>query len=155
MIFIFNFYLKGSRINQILIYSKNIDKKTKIVNSTLFNRSETKFIQEAGIWKIELRTKGKLIMTKNFLVIPSDNDVLFEGENGPMKREWIDNFKLFYKYDSTCFKSIENSELQQSYSHTKMFKSCVDSAEWSSFYPDPKSDLISSIGVDTKLRLTI
>ena len=120
----------------------NLNITFNIVNSTLFNRNKNKIIKDVGIWKIELRTNGKLIFTKNFLVISSDSSLVIEKESGHMKKEWIENFKLFYKFESICFKAIENSKLNQSYFHAKMFKRC-EAAKWSSFYPDPKSDIFS------------
>ena len=48
----------------------------------------------------------------------------------------------YWSFDSLCVKSIENIQTNQTYYNGKIFKSCLD-ADWSTFYPDPKSDLTS------------
>ena len=104
----------------------------------MFHRNEKiKALNLPGIWKIELRHEGKLILFKKFLVIPNEN--IFDQEH---QSKWLNIFEQFWSFDSTCIKSIVNTQKNQTYAHGKMFKSCMESgAEWSTFYPDPKSDL--------------
>ena len=102
-----------------------------IFNSTLFTRNKkSKVLRVSGEWKIEMRHFGKLLLTKKFLVIPDNDETNF-------KENLLGNY---WAFDSICVKSIENIETNQTYSNGKMFKSCLG-AEWSTFYPDPKSDL--------------
>ena len=104
-----------------------------IFNSTLFARNKkSKVLRVFGEWKIELRHFGKLLLTKKFLVIPAYDEINF-------KENLLENY---WSFDSICIKSIENIQTNQTHSHGKMFKSCLD-AEWSTFYPDPKSDFSS------------
>ena len=121
-----------------------------LFNSTLFPRNKkSKVLRVFGEWKIELRQMGKLILFKKFLVI-ADNETLLDES----KSEWLNLFEKFWSFDSICVKSIENIQTNQTYSHGRMFKSCMgdDGAEWSTFYPDPKSD-IDNLGIDLKLRI--
>ena len=107
-----------------------------IFNSTLFARNKkSKVLRVFGEWKIELRHFGKLLLTKKFLVIPVNDENNYKGNL----------FWNYWSFDSICVKSIENIQTKQTYSHWQMFKSCMgdDGAEWSTFYPDPKSDLTS------------
>ena len=115
-----------------------------IFNSTLFTRNKkSKVLRVSGEWKIEMRHFGKLLLTKKFLVIPENDESNFK-ENLLGK---------YWSFDSICVKLIENIQTNQTYSHGKMFKSCMgdDGAEWSTFYPDPKSD-IDNLGIDYKFR---
>jgi hypothetical protein len=65
------------------------------------------------------------------LVIPENDETNFK-EN---------LFGKYWSFDSICVKSIENIQTNQTYSHANMLKSCLgNGAEWSTFYPDPKSD---------------
>ena len=104
-----------------------------IFNSTLFARNKkSKVLRVFGEWKIELRHFGKLLLTKKFLVIPENDE-----------RDFKENLLgKYWSFDSICVKLIENIQTNQTYSHGTMFKSCLD-AEWSTFYPDPKSDFSS------------
>ena len=122
--------------------------KEGIFNSTLFKRNEEKFIKMPGIWSCEFRYQGKVFMTKKFLVLPK----IEEFENGREISEIYKNFEIFWKHNSICVKSIENQDLKISYFHSKFFKSCFDSTQWSTFYPDPKSDLEENFGLDFKSR---
>ena len=121
-----------------------------IFNSTLFRRSDEKYIKKAGKWSCEFRYKGKVFMAKKFLVIPSHD--IFESGNSDVKNEWYKNFETFWRHNSICVKSIENRNYQKSYFHSRMFKNCFDSAKWSTYYPDPKSDLEQSFSLDFKSR---
>jgi hypothetical protein len=116
-------------LNDIVTYN--------IFNSTLFPRNKkSKVLRVYGEWRIELRHFGKLLLTKKFLVIPENDETLFHE----IKSEWLNSINKYWSYDSICVKSIENIKTNQTFSHAKMFKSCLR-AEWSTFYPDPKSDL--------------
>ena len=108
----------------------------------LHNNEKIKFLSEAGEWKVELKYLGKLILFKKFLVLPKE--IVFESK-------WLKLLNKYWSFDSLCMKSIENIQTNQTYSHGKMFKSCI-AAEWSTFYPDPKSDLTNG-GIDLKLRI--
>jgi hypothetical protein len=140
---------KGVKFTQNFLSLSDIEKNHNIINSTLFRRDvKRKFITLTGLWKVELRHMGKLILFKKFLVI-SDNETVFEES----KSEWLNLFEKYWSFDSICVKSIENIQTNQTYSHGKFFKSCMDDgAEWSTFYPDPKSD-IDNLGIDLKLRI--
>ena len=58
------------------------------------------------------------------------------------KNDMITNMAFFIKFESLCVYSIENTASSQSYFHRKLFKSCYDSAQWSTYYPDPKIENI-------------
>ena len=141
---------KDAKFTQNFLSLSDIEKNHNIINSTLFRRHvNRKFISLTGVWKVELRHMGKLVLFKKFLVI-SDNETLSD-EN---KSEWLNLFEKCWSFESSCIKSIENIQTNQTYSHGKMFKSCMgdNGAEWSTFYPDPKSD-IDNLGIDLKLRI--
>ena len=141
---------KGATFTQNFLSLSDIEKNHYIINSTLFRRHvNRKFISLTGVWKIELRQMGKLILFKKFLVI-ADNETLFDES----KSEWLNLFEKFWSFDSICVKSIENIQTNQTFSHGSMFKSCIG-AEWSTFYPDPKSNLEDNFGIDFKSRKLI
>jgi hypothetical protein len=116
-----------------------------IINSTLLHNNEKiKFLNVAGEWKVELKYLRKLILFKKFLVLPKENF---------SESKWSKLINKYWSFDSICMKSIENIQTNQTYSHGKLFKSCMENgAEWSTFYPDPKSDLTNG-GIDLKLRI--
>ena len=108
----------------------------------LNNNEKIKFLNVAGEWKVELKYLRKLILFKKFLVLPKENF---------SESKWSKLINKYWSFDSICMKSIENIQTNQTFSHGKLFKSCLE-AEWSTFYPDPKSDLTNG-GIDLKLRI--
>ena len=135
--------LKGVKVKEDTFNLNNLASTQNIINSTLLHNNEKiKFLSVAGEWKVELKYLGKLILFKKFLVLPKE--IVFESE-------WLKLVNKYWSFDSLCMKSIENIPTNQTFSHGKMFNSCTV-AEWSTFYPDPKSDLING-GIDLKLRI--
>jgi hypothetical protein len=122
-------------------------------NSTLFRRNEEKFIKSPGIWTCQLKYRGNVFIAKKFLVLPSHPT--FEKKNLDVVHMWEKNIKTFWRHTSICVKSIENQSFKKSYFHSKLFSSCFDSSKWSTFYPDPKSNLEDNFGMDFKSRKLI
>ena len=88
-------------------------------------------------------------MVRKILVIP--NERIYQ--NNLLEKEWSKKFEFFWEFESSCVASIENEEKRHSYIHSKMFKRCSE-VNWSTFYPDPKSDINLKIGLDLDNRNT-
>ena len=134
------FNQKGLTFREIPVDLNKMDKKSRVLNATMFKRNETKFISSPGIWKVELTHMKRVMVEKSFLVMPSGDMNVFENQT--RRGEWLEYFEKFFNLESFCVKSIENMKRNQSYFHERFFKSCFNlEAKWSSFYPDPKSEL--------------
>jgi hypothetical protein len=119
----------------------------KVLNS-LFKKNQTKFIDPPGVWRVELKHDNNLVLAKKFLVIPDPSAK--NGENGEFQltKEWQDNFKLFWTLDSMCVYRVKttNSNLA--------FKSCEHpKSYWSSFYPDPKTNMTDMVQLNLDYRI--
>ena len=136
--------LKGVKVKEDTFNLNNLDSSQHIINSTLLhNNGKIKFLNVAGEWNVELKYLGKLILFKKFLVLPKKT--VFESK-------WLKLVNKYWSFDSICVKSIENIQTNQTYSHGKMLKNFMENgAEWSTFYPDPESD-IDNLGIDYKFR---
>lgn len=65
-----------------------------------------------------------------------------------LTKEWQDYFKLFWVQESACYYYVDNLQSKMA------FKKCDDAtAYWSSFYPDPKSNITDMIELDLALRI--
>ena len=119
-----------------------------MMTSTFFKRDEQrKFIDSTGIWTVELKYEQELVLFKNFLVMP--NKEVFNMES---KSEWIRIFEQFWKYETMCIKSVRSTS--GSINLPETLKNCSNEIfYWSTVYPDPKSDLNETIGLDHKHRV--
>src|SRR5690606_35972322 len=101
-----------------------------------------------GTWSVKITidddgidAKAETIFSQTFLVLPSEMTVtskLNEGEEfkiGGFERNWA--------FGGICVgdEFMTNFDSKR----TNSFKNCQKTARWSSFYPDPKSDLLSKI----------
>ena len=132
---------QGKHFKQSVVNMKDI--KENFLNSTLFERNETIFINKAGMWTVELRHLGEVMFLKKHFLVISSKPILANNY------EWIRNFRSFFTFDTFCIKRIENKNSHKSYYLNEIgLKSCFYSAYWSTIYPDPKSETENLIGID-------
>jgi hypothetical protein len=101
------------------------------------NMTQESQILQTGEWKISVRIDDNL-MEHSFTVIPS-KDEFNKGleSNLEIQNYYWDKHWLF---DSICAIDLSNRF---------SFKPCKE-VKWSSYYPDPKSDLIKKIEEENK-----
>lgn len=101
---------------------------------------------KAGVWNIEIRVdlhdnsagRCKYITTETlivykFLVIP--NKPSFESIKTSDLLSYIDYLNNIWRFSSICVKDL----LYYNYKPNSRIKSCTSSAQWSTYFPDPKS----------------
>ncbi|CAF0815289.1 unnamed protein product [Brachionus calyciflorus] len=126
-----------SEKNQLMLHSLQ-----KMDNFTQLNKS--------GIWKIEIYLQGmekNLILSIRFLVVPKEN---FQDLD---LRIWIPIIDNFWQFNSICFFKGENLKNKNSILFDNLFKSCKKESFWSSYYPDPKSDIYENLEIDLIHRI--
>jgi hypothetical protein len=87
-------------------------------------------LNSSGIWKIEISTKNDTLdlLSFKFLVLPDKNEILSE--------KWLNYLGEFWLFDSVC----DENDCKNIF--------------WSTFYPDPKSDLNESLTINVKNRIS-
>lgn len=92
-----------------------------------------------GIWSVHLKIVGKLIAETKFLVLPST--IESDADTKKTVDELVENF---YKLENICIlnPSTNLDEFSKNFrcDGKKSFSFC-HSSEWSSFFPDPKSEI--------------
>ena len=142
----FNFYFMllnlDTKVKEVSVNLEKSENNKKVLNS-LFKKNQTKFIESPGIWRIELKHKEDLILTKKFLVLP--NSVEQVG----------DDVKTFWTFYSMCFEFLEdNSKSKYTYDLKLKSSKCDEQkAYWSTYYPDPKTDISKMIEIDLNYRI--
>ena len=135
----------------------NLDKKDKvqIILSSFFKKDDhVKTINTYGEWAVkicvgEINPDMKhVILTRRFLILPS---VSSQHLLPSVEHLWPE-IQLFWDFEVICIKSVQNLALQSTFLYDKFFSSC-DKSYWSTFYPDPKSDIRTSLFVDEENRI--
>lgn len=128
--------LNSSEKNQLLVHSLE-----QSGNLTL-----KKF---PGEWKLEIRMHDEAnefsVVLVKFLILPKviDNFSI-----------WTSKIEIFWHYDSLCVNQF-GSELDENKSFLKnhIFHECKEFSYWSSYYPDPKSDVYSNLEINFSDRI--
>ena len=67
-------------------------------------------------------------------------------------KKWFNLIKNFWTFDSICLHKIEDLNLKNTYLFDNLFRNCSETY-WSTFYPDPKSDVFSNMSIDLTERI--
>jgi len=100
-------------------------------------------LNTTGIWKLDIDiddyNSSKHILTRKFLVIPEETPF---GSNETSNQIWSEMFSKFWKISSVCLKNKSQfkNDLGVFFVDNQFIEECEETAYWSSFYPDPKSD---------------
>jgi hypothetical protein len=126
--------LNASHVTQTIVY-------------LLFKQNQVHFVNQTGIWKVQLGStvNKEILISRKFLVLLSNISNVSDQIRNQINEFW--------ELDSLCFQSIENMSSNYSILYKDMFKDCVQT-HWSTYYPDPKSDLYESLNVDFEHRIT-
>ena len=110
--------------------------KTKIkIHRKFFNQTESMKFNATGICRVELKYMEKFILSKEFLVIPSESEIPITFSD----LIWVFKFNRFWKLHGVCFHSLEKYGFIED-----NFANRCDKTHWSTHYPDPKSDFMIS-----------
>jgi hypothetical protein len=109
----------------------------QIILNTFFKADETEhFLSRTGEWmiKIFVGDSRQQILSKRFLIMPNElTDNILSN---------IDqlSIQLFWNFEAICLNSFENLQEKTSILLDRVLPRC-EKIHWSTFYPDPKSDL--------------
>lgn len=122
------------------------------VTSINFSKSNLKHPLTSGIWTVKLLQKKSLIGLTKFLVIPTLNSTLTKDLNTSQNQldKMVANFYLIkdtcISYNQKNIREIIGTYLGSYGSNLSLkFSECKKSM-WSSFAPDPKSELVTDFG---------
>lgn len=119
-----------------------------ILNSFFKAKEPIKVLKSYGVWKIEIVQDQISILSLKFLVLPANN-----SKSNEEMFELYEKLQYFWNFNSLCVDTFESSELKNNFLFNELFQNCQKSAHWSTYYPDPKSDLKLSLFVDSKNRI--
>jgi hypothetical protein len=152
------FYIRWYSPNEQLVKETkvklgNSDKHQQVLNTLFKKEDQNKFINETGLWNIRiyLFDKETSIIKLKFLILPNKNPFSLENDISFIKK-WSNLLKVFWTFDSLCLYKIEDLNLRSTFLFDNLFKNCSETY-WSTFYPDPKSDVSSNISIDLRERI--
>lgn len=138
----------------------------QVIMHKLFKADQEIFCENAGVWRVDIgilkyhdspTNSSETILSKTFLVLPNNNKAKAENATTQVVKDDSDDvneslIRMFWSMSNFCIKSSVNFKLKNTFLFDELFKQCKD-AYWSTYYPDPKSDVKSNLGLDLKQRL--
>lgn len=132
----------------------NSSEKNQMILNSFFKQDDVKQLNSSGIWKIDIcfedtNLKEKIsILTRKFLILP------LEIPSEYQKDKWKNIITQLWEFNSFCINRYENIKIKNSFLTSHLLKNCQDDASfWSTYYPDPKSDIYESLHVNSKYRI--
>lgn len=152
------FYIRWYDPNDQLVKETKVglgksDKNQQVLNTFFKKEEPNKYLNQTGLWhiKIFLFDKETSIFKIKFLILPNKNPFSVENDSSIMKK-WFNLIKNFWTFDSICLHKIEDLNLKNTYLFDNLFRNCSETY-WSTFYPDPKSDVFSNMSIDLTERI--
>jgi hypothetical protein len=113
----------------------------------------------SGVWSVrvslldtENKSESFTLLSVKFLVLPLVNQKEEFNLNAAKFAELKRDIRKFWIHESICVNSCENLLLNETVLLGELFKPCVH-VHWSSFYPDPKSDIFENLSIDRTTRI--
>lgn len=123
------------------------NEKSQLLVNKLFTADQEKYIELSGIWKVSLSispigndTNLDTIISREFLVL--------SNKNGSTS----DEIGRFWPLNDICIQSVPTIKFRNGFLFDELFKQC-HSVYWSTYYPDPKSDVLNEIYTDLNHRI--
>jgi len=137
-----NWYDSGNILVKNVSLKLNNNTNNQILLNSFFKpKDPDQVLKSYGVWRIEIIQDQVTVLSLKFFVLPI---------NISHNKEILDNILNILNFNSICVYSYENFELKNTYLFNQLFQNCHDSAYWSSYYPDPKSE---GLTVDSNNRI--
>lgn len=132
------------------------NEKGQILVNKLFTADQEKFLNTSGTWKVYLSVKPDKIVSRNFLVLPYENDSSQNEQQQKLanNQQTISNF---WSLRQLCTHSLPSINFKGgTFLFNELFKQCT-MTYWSTYFPDPKSDVQNSclLGPDLENRIIV
>ena len=130
--------------------------KMQIILSTFFKSDEegSRLVEPWGEWTVKIglaEANPELkhtILTRRFLVLPAFTDTPGSLDG------YLGDIGKFWELEVVCLRSVQSIRAQSTFLFDKLFSTC-ERSPWSSFYPDPKSDVTRTLFVDAENRIPL
>lgn len=126
----------------------NSSKKSQLLVHSFQKTENFSQLKSPGEWKLDIYIQNiseYLVLSIQFLIFPKfiENYLI-----------WIPIIENFWQFESFCFNRNESTiNFNNSFLHRHIFNDCVESSHWSSYYPDPKSDIFSNLKINLSNRI--
>lgn len=126
----------------------NSSKKNQVMVHSFQKSEDFSQLKSTGEWKLDIYIQNVseyLVLSVKFLILPK----FIENYS-----VWISLVENFWQFESFCFNKIESTiNFNDSILKRHIFKECAESSYWSSYYPDPKSDIFSNLQINLSDRI--
>jgi hypothetical protein len=122
-----------------------------ILSTFLKSEEEVKTMKPYGEWTLKISLAEvnphmkHTILTRRFLILPEYNNEL-----APL--DYMSDIAKFWDFEVICLRSVQNFNSESTFLFNKLFSVC-EKSHWSTYYPDPKSDVWQSLFINTENRI--
>ena len=103
-------------------------------------------LKVSGVWKVNLKVQNVTVLSRKFLVMPRSNPFQIHKTN--ISQRWQMLFGHFWSFQSACVDQLNTS----SFLTNHLLTDCQETS-WSTYYPDPKSDITHNLSIEHKKRI--